>query len=225
MKIIAIGGGGVTHGTFPELDEFCLEQVARRRPRIAYIGTASDDDPHKVDRFLNRFEPLCERRTHLPATMTATELSHAMETVDLIYVGGGDPRKMVAAWHGNGWAQVLIDAGNAGVTLAGVSAGAVCWFSAFLFSPGHAPDTALAGLGLVPMGACPHYSTEPDRRDLLHAAVAAQVMPTTIAIDDGAAVVFENGQPTAVFGAAPGAGAYRVALTPAGVTETPVSLM
>jgi len=88
---------------------------------------------------------------------------------------------------------VLSEAYRSGVTLAGVSAGAVCWFDAFLFNSGQGPMRPLSGLGLIPMGACPHYTTETDRRAALQMAVAAGKMPTTLAIDDGVAVAFDYG--------------------------------
>ena len=55
MKIIAIGGGGFTHGSEPNLDDFCLSETKCDRPRMAFIGTASDDDPLKIERFRTRF--------------------------------------------------------------------------------------------------------------------------------------------------------------------------
>ena len=77
----------------------------------------------------------------------------------------------------------------------------------------------LAGLGLINGGACPHYSTETPRRSALHAAVADGTMPTSIAIDDGAAVVFRSGEPPFVFSAKKGAGAYRVEVDETGATS------
>ncbi|MBO6776412.1 MAG: peptidase E [Marinibacterium sp.] len=225
MKIIAIGGGGFTHETFPELDDFCLQQTGRRRPRIAYIGTASRDNATKIARFKSRFADVSEAQIHLPMSLTATDLARRLDDFDLIYVGGGNTEAMVNTWRANEWDRVLGDACRSGVALAGVSAGAVCWFDAFLFSSGQGPMRPLDGLGLIPMGACPHYSTETDRRAALHKAVAAGDMPTTLAIDDGVAVAFDNAHPVAICSAVPGAGAYCVSQTATGTTETPLSLV
>ncbi len=224
MKIIAIGGGGFTHGTFPELDDFCVQQSGAARPRIAFIGTASRDDPEKIGRFDARFAGVCETRVHLPMTLPAAALARELERIDLVYVGGGDTEAMVAAWRRNGWDRVLGDAYRAGVTLSGVSAGAVCWFDAFLFRSGQGPMRPLPGLGLIPLGACPHYSTETDRHSALHKTVAEGRMPVSIAIDDGVAVVFDDGRPKAVCNAVPGAGAYRVSRSGNGIVETPLSI-
>ena len=224
MKIIAIGGGGFTHNTFPELDDFCLKQTQRSSPRIAYIGTASHDDPEKIVRFQSRFAKVSSAQIHLPMSLSAAELARRIAGLDLIYVGGGNTEEMVNTWRRNQWGRVLGDACRSGVVLAGVSAGAVCWFDAFLFSSGQGPMRPLAGLGLVPMGACPHYSTDTERHAALHKAVAEGAMPTTLAIDDGAAVAFENARPVAMCSATPGAGAYCVSRTDTGSEEVALSV-
>lgn len=224
MKIIVIGGGGFTHDSFPELDDFCLEQTGRSSPRIAYIGTASHDDSAKIARFKSRFATSSSAQIHLPMFLSAEELARQLDGIDLIYVGGGNTEEMVNTWRGNAWDRVLGDAGRSGVVLAGVSAGAVCWFDAFLFSSGQGPMRPLAGLGLIPMGACPHYSTEPERHAALHKAVSEGAMPRTLAIDDGAAVAFENARPVAMCTATPGAGARYVSRTDTGSEEVALTV-
>lgn len=224
MKIIAIGGGGFTHDMQPELDDFCLSETGCDRPRVAFIGTASGDDPLKIARFKARFADIAASLVHLPMTLPAAQLARNLEQVDLVYVGGGDTEKMVAAWRRDGWDNVLSQACRSGVILAGVSAGAVCWFDTFLFSSGKGAMRPLPGLGLIPMGACPHYSSETDRRAALHAAVAAETMPASVAIDDGVAVAFENGHPTRICIAQEGAGAYMVWRGPQGATEKTLSI-
>ena len=224
MKIIAIGGGGFTHGSEPNLDDFCLSETKCDRPRMAFIGTASDDDPLKIERFRTRFADVALSLVHLPMTLTAAQLARNLEQVDLVYVGGGDTEKMVNAWHRDGWANVLSKACQSGVILAGVSAGAVCWFDTYLFSSGKGIMRPLPGLGLIPLGACPHYSSERDRRAALHAAVNAETMPASVAIDDGVAVAFENGHPTRVCIAQEGAGAYMVWRNPQGTIQKTLSI-
>jgi len=219
MKIIAIGGGGCTHGTFPELDRLCIDQVMNAAPRVGFIGTASADDPEKLDRFKAGFRPISAQQIHLPATMTAGDLQHALETIDLVYVGGGHTEKMINRWRDQNWDQVLFKACQSGVVLAGTSAGAVCWFDQFLFHSGEGPMRPLKGLGLIDLGACPHYSSEPERKPSLHAAVNAETMPTTLAIDDGVGVVFVHGIPRVVARAVSDANAYLVSRNGTGGLE------
>jgi peptidase E len=191
---------------------------------MAFIGTASDDDPLKIERFRTRFADVALSLVHLPMTLTAAQLARNLKQVDLVYVGGGDTEKMVNAWRRDGWADVLSKACQSGVILAGVSAGAVCWFDTYLFRSGKGIMRPLPGLGLIPMGACPHYSSETDRRAALHAAVNAETMPASVAIDDGVAVAFENGHPTRVCIAQEGAGAYMVWRSQQGTIQKTLSI-
>jgi dipeptidase E len=221
INITAIGGGGFTHDTYPALDEFCLKQAGKADVRLGFIGAASNDDPVKIDRFYARFDGLTARHVHLPMTLDAQTLENQLNVLDMVYIGGGDTEAMVDLWRRNGWDRVLCDAANQGLAIAGVSAGAVCWFDRFLFHSGSGPMRPLQGLGLIKGGACPHYSTEKDRHAALHDTVSRGTMPDTIAMDDGVAVVFDASGPVATFSAEPKASAFHVRRTEAGrVTET-----
>ena len=48
---------------------------------------------------------------------------------DMIYVGGGDTVFMMESWKKTGLLELVQDAYNRGVIIAGLSAGAICWFS------------------------------------------------------------------------------------------------
>jgi peptidase E len=225
VRIIATGGGGFTHESYPQLDDFCLAQVGKPAPKVGFIGTASRDDPTKVARFHARFADVTGMHVHLAMDLTARDLAERMQGLDLVYVGGGNTEAMVAEWRAAGWDKVLVAAARRGVVLAGVSAGAVCWFDRFLYHSGTGPMRPLAGLGLIAGGACPHYSTEPDRRAALQAAVRAGTMPDSLALDDGAAVLMGVSGPLALCSSAPGAGACHVRQDgQGGVTETPLNL-
>lgn len=207
------------------LDSFCLKQTDQAKPRLGFIGAASNDDPFKVARFHARFEGETTSHIHLPMTLDAQTLAHQLSALDMVYVGGGDTEKMVALWRSNGWDRVLCDAARRGLALAGVSAGAVCWFDHFLFRSGSGPMRPLQGLGLIKGGACPHFSTETDRRAALLKAVAGRTMPDTVAIDDGVAVVFDASGPVILCSAEPAASAYHVQRGADGtVTQTNLSL-
>ena len=59
--------------------------------------------------------------------MLATSNQFVMEQ-DVIYVGGGNSANMLAVWRLHGFDKALRAAWNAGVVMAGISAGAICWF-------------------------------------------------------------------------------------------------
>ena len=70
---------------------------------------------------------------------------------DVIYVGGGNTANMLAIWRVHGLDRILREAWQAGVVMAGLSAGGLCWFecgSTDSFGPGLAPLDDL--LGFVP---------------------------------------------------------------------------
>lgn len=207
--IVAVGGGGFTHGQDPALDDYCLAE-AGTRPALGYVGMASGDAPERIERFYDRFRGLGSRLSHLEQDADRGTLRDWLAGKDLIYFSGGNTKKLID-WLREGDRVALFRAANAsGTVLAGVSAGGVCWFEQMLSDSAGDGLAPLRGLGLVSGSVCPHYSTEPDRQPAFHAAIARGALPAGIAIDDGACVVAENGLATRVFSARPGAGAYRV---------------
>lgn len=49
---------------------------------------------------------------------------------DIIYEGGGDTEMMIKLWKDTGFDKILYDAWCSGKVISGISAGAVCWFTA-----------------------------------------------------------------------------------------------
>ncbi len=54
-QIIAIGGGGFSSGSEPELDEYVLRQSGVAKPKIGFIATASGDADAYLLKFYSRF--------------------------------------------------------------------------------------------------------------------------------------------------------------------------
>ena len=52
---------------------------------------------------------------------------HLLEQ-DLIYAAGGSMLNLIAIWRAHGLAEIMREAWQAGILLAGQSAGAMCWF-------------------------------------------------------------------------------------------------
>lgn len=196
--LIAIGGGGATHGTDPALDRFCLKHT-RLRPRVGYVGTASNDDPDKYQRFCEAFGPYAATIEPLRSNAAAPEVAIWTQGIDLIYIGGGDPTLLVDRWRDSDIAGTLAAASRLGVVLAGVSAGAMCWFERFLWRSGQNGLQKAEGLGLVPGSVTPHSLAEPDRRTRMQEMIAGNELPQGFAIDDGAALVLQDGSPSEVF--------------------------
>jgi peptidase E len=100
---------------------------------------------------------------------------------------------------------------QAGTVMAGVSAGAICWFEGGTtdsFGPELRPYTG--GLALLAGSYCPHYDSEPRRQPLFTSLIAAGVLPAGLACDDGAGAHFADDGLEAVVSGRPGARGYRV---------------
>ena len=104
---------------------------------------------------------------------------------------------------------ILREAWQAGIVLAGLSAGAMCWFEAGI-TKGMARPRPVAGLGFLPGSASVHYDGEPDRRPAYLEAVAAGALPAGYGIDDGVGLLFRGTRLAEVVAARPGLRAYRV---------------
>jgi peptidase E len=73
--------------------------------------------------------------------------------------------------------------------LAGLSAGAMCWFEGGVSKSAGVPEPA-AGLGLLPGSLSVHLDGESSRLPVYREAVASGLLPGGWAADDGAALVF-----------------------------------
>ena len=209
-RLIAIGGGGFTHETDPDLENFLLAQLPTARPRIGFVGTASRDDPAKIARFHARFTAVCASHTHLPMAADAAHTQAWLDDLDIVYVGGGNTLHLVAHWREQGIDQVMKAAARRGVLMAGVSAGANVWFDHALSDSGGMDLQSCRGIGLFAGSCCPHYSSEPQRPPAFMACIAGGALPDGVAIDDGVAVLVDGQGVMRAFSAREGAGACKV---------------
>jgi len=221
--IIACGGDGwPTDPAHPAVEERILALARRDTPRVLLLPTASGDSDHLIARFYEFFNARHCRPDHL-ALFRPHPRHVDLAAQDVVYVGGGSTLNLMAVLELHGLAQGLREAYAAGTVMSGVSAGAICWFTAGLSNSRGAGYAPVAGLGLLPGGVCPHAHDDPDRLPALEREVAAGTMPTTLAVDDGAALVFTDERLTEVVAARPGRGARRVECDGRGVTWTPVA--
>ena len=108
-----------------------LELTGKPVPKICFLPTASGDPREQVTRFYERFgawpcEPSILSLFHLGRDRI-DPIEHLLAQ-DAIYVGGGSMRNMLAIWREHGIDEAMRTAWERGVVLAGLSAGAMCWF-------------------------------------------------------------------------------------------------
>jgi dipeptidase E len=208
-----MGGGGFSMEAEPSvLDDYVLSLSPAREPRVCLLPTAGGDSEEQIRRFKIAFgDRLCEpsvvslfRLELEPMTLREHLLSQ-----HVIYVGGGSMINLLALWRAHGIDATLREAWQAGIVLAGLSAGAMCWFEAGI-TKGMARPRPVAGLGFLPGSASVHYDGEPDRRPAYLEAVAAGALPAGYGIDDGVGLLFRGTRLAEVVAARPGLRAYRV---------------
>ena len=189
-QIIALGGGGFSmEPDNPSLDEYILKQTSKERPKVCFLGTASGDAEGYILKFYTSFLKLSCRPTHLSLFNPPTkDLEAFILDQDVIYVGGGNTKSLLALWREWGLNVYLRAAWEAGVILTGISAGSICWFEEGLsdFFPGEL--NKLQCLGFLKGSNCPHYDGEENRRPAYHRLILSGEMSEGVAADDGVAL-------------------------------------
>jgi dipeptidase E len=223
--VVAMGGGGFSmEPDNPLLDDFVLELgravSGRERPRVSLIPTASGDAPLYVRNFYDAFAPKAAASWLPLFERDPRDLRSFLLGQDVVYVGGGNTENMLAIWRVHGVDAILREAWEAGVVMAGLSAGSLCWFESGTtdsFGPGLAPFHD--GLGFLPGSHCPHYDGEALRRSSYQRLVA-DGLAAGHAADDGAALHFVGTELVEVVTSRPAASAYRVESVDGRIVET-----
>src|SRR5271163_655836 len=151
--ILAMGGGGFTmEPNNPLLDDYILGLARRPVPRILFLPTASGDPNAQISAFQERFADRACEPSHLSLFRlagTGRSLAEIVAEQDIVYTGGGSMRNLLAIWRAHDLDVLLIDAWRRGTVLAGLSAGAMCWFTGGVSRSSGAPEV-ISGFGLLP---------------------------------------------------------------------------
>jgi peptidase E len=135
-RVIAIGGGGfLMEPENPLLDQYCLDCTGKTIPKVCFIPTASGDSEDFLSRFYTAFARYSCEPSHLAffrrprsGAIPLINIEQHLLNQDLIYVGGGNTRAMLAVWREWNVDEILRKAWQSGILLSGMSAGSICWF-------------------------------------------------------------------------------------------------
>ncbi|OFI39086.1 peptidase E [Arthrobacter sp. SW1] len=190
-----------------------LSGVSGRAPRIAHLGTASGDQRWFAAEMDQAARIAGFDLSHLNLFTMPSQAdpeAYLMEQ-DVVWVHGGSVVNLLAVWRAHGLDEVLRRVWAAGVVLAGVSAGSICWFQGGAtdsFGPELRPVTN--GLGLLPYANGVHFDSEPGRRPLIHELVSGGVLGETHCTDDGVGLVYRGTELVEVVAEVRERAAYRV---------------
>ena len=211
-QIIAMGGGGFSmEPENPLLDLYILGQAEIHTPKVCFVPTASGDAENYISRFYHAFENHECTPSHLSLFRPPTrDLEDYVMDKDIIYVGGGNTKNLLALWKEWGLDGIMRKAWQHGKIMAGVSAGSICWFEEGVtdsFGDGLEP---LKTLGFLKGSNCPHYDGEKDRRPAYQEFVGCGRVTAGYAADDGAALHYIDEQLIKAVSSRPEAKAYHV---------------
>ena len=206
----------------PLLQRHLLTLARAEEPRICFVGTAGGDDPSDIGMFYRQMGRHRCRLTHLSLFAPHTaQFSDWFLEHDIVYVGGGATRNLMALWHEWGLVEALRTAWNAGVVLAGTSAGSICWFEGCITDSLPERLLPLRCTGFLPGSACTHYDSRPDRpREFQRYLLDGSIPSPGIATDDHTAVHYIGTQLASVVTAVAGKQARRLDVSDGKLVES-----
>lgn len=201
-RIIAIGGGDLRGRTTLKIDEYIAglakARAGERRANALFIPTASHDHMPYYNTFHKVYTGVFDIKTDVALSVykdvDMEKMCGKFEKADMIYVGGGDTVFMIEHWKKTGLLPLIKDAYERGVIIAGVSAGAICWFSdIYTDSPsvlGEEEKYAMfQGINWINGIISPHYNL----RMLDFDKIVCYNYDRAYGIEDDSALVIEDG--------------------------------
>ncbi|MBS1704383.1 MAG: Type 1 glutamine amidotransferase-like domain-containing protein [Armatimonadetes bacterium] len=209
--IIAIGGGtSFEDGTGLPIHRHLLDRTGAAKPKITYIPTASSENIEGMLIARIGFQSLGATVQVLSLfSLPSNDLIDWMADSDLIYVGGGNTKSMLALWKEWEVDTALKHHYDQGKLIAGVSAGANCWFESCSTDSYFGPYRALPALGWIKGSFCPHLESEPERRPTLETFLSTGAMASGYTTTDGAALEFHDENLVGAMGWLDSAKAFR----------------
>jgi len=193
--IIAIGGGGFGRNpNHRKIEKYILDLTGKERPNVVFFPTASAENQDYIIKFYKCFTKMSCELSHVTFFQRTPRLDSIINKADVIYIGGGNTKSMLAVWQEWKLDKLLLKAYNNGKILCGVSAGAICWFEQGITDSWASNLNVIDCLGFLPGMACPHYQEEKDRRPDVHKMLKQGKCGPGWAIDGGAAIHFKNGK-------------------------------
>lgn len=202
--IVAIGGGSIAEKTTLKIDEHIAELAKKhagdKRAVGVFIGTASHDSMPYFNSFrktyTSNFDIKADCVLSVYGEMNDEKINSKFEKADMIYIGGGDTLFMLDHWKKTGVYEKVLSAYNRGVIIAGLSAGAICWFKQMytdsdMFRGGKGYSLA-DGMGVLNGLCCPHY--EQRKPDFSEAFLTEESIEPAYLLQSDSAAIFVDGK-------------------------------
>lgn len=193
-QIFVMGGGGFTRDKDLKLEKYLLSLTPVKNPKIGFLPQASNESRDYILKFYQSFVSLGAEPMWVSLFgRVDPEWQEKLLQQDIIYVGGGNTRSMLALWREWGVDTVLREAYDRGIVLAGLSAGMICWFEQGV-TDSVWPLGIVPGLGFLPGSGCPHLDTEPERLPFYQRSTATGMIQPGYGLYDDTGVHFIDGK-------------------------------
>ena len=204
-RILAIGGGELKNRETIAIDTYLAEQAKKaagdRRACGLFIPTASHDCMPYYNTFHKVYTGLFDIKTDVALTvgreLDREKMRAKFERADFLYVGGGDTVFMLESWKESGLLDFIREAYDRGTLVAGLSAGAICWFEEMYSDSVVEGEYAMyPGLGWIKGKISPHYN----ERMLDFDETVLYNRFRAWGIENDAAIEFADGEPVRTLG-------------------------
>lgn len=193
--IIGVGGGRYSDNEVLPIFEHIVSLAKKKNPSVLFVPTAGFDDINGDEHIFRLFIGLgCSVSALLltDKSLTKTEIEEKILSSDIVYAGGGNLKFLMDTWKETGADEIFRKAYEKGVILSGYSSGSMCWFAEGFDDCGENHEFMFVDcLGLLPYCNCPHY--ESDYWQRFTDAIKGREY-SGIAVDNGAAIVYDNGK-------------------------------
>ena len=221
--IIAIGGGGFGRNpNEPIIENYILNLSNSQKPNITFFPTASAENSDYIVNFYTAFSSLNCNAKHISLFKNTPNLESIIRDSDIIYIGGGNTKSMLAVFKEWGLDKLLLKAYKDGKILAGVSAGAICWFDQGITDSWEDGLRVLDCMGILKGVCCPHYDGEVDRKPSVEKFLKSNEIDACFCIEDGAAIHYQNNRFKTAVAFYQNKNAYEVKLNRGSIKETPL---
>ncbi|MAI29319.1 MAG: peptidase E [Rickettsiales bacterium] len=223
-QVIAIGGGGFGRNPGQGLiEKYILDQSNTVCPNICFIPTATGDEANYVVNYYTTFSKLNCNPIHLDLFKRTPNLKKLIKRQDIIFVGGGNTKSMLAVWKDWGINVLLKEAYENGSIMCGVSAGAICWFEKGITDSWQGELRLMNCLGFLKGTCCPHYDEEPERKPFVKNYLTKKKISFCFAIEGSSALHFKDGKPYTAISFGKNKNSYNVKFIKNNFVENPYS--
>ncbi len=172
MKKFVLVSGVDPNTNLDIIDEEIIRITGKSNPKMIFIPVASGDSISYCDRYKNIYEGKFKCSMDIlylfEQSPEELEIRDKVLTSDIIYIGGGPTIRLMEYFNKFNMKDILMEAVEKGIVLAGISAGSICLGKHYFYTE-EPRDFAVEGfndyvkvdcLGFFDFLICPHYNLE-----------------------------------------------------------------